>query len=67
MPRTNWHRDNQRRLMQKRGTVPATEIDVMMAPLIHHKPRRRPLSKAELRRMAAEAIANTPNLTVKKF
>jgi hypothetical protein len=54
--RTNWSRIKQRSLMRRRGVEDVKGGTPIVAPLVNKQPRRRKLSKTELREQAAAAF-----------
>ena len=56
--RRNWDRARSRDLMRRHGVEDAQHVSSLIAPLVRRRPKRRPLSKAELRDQAAQAMAN---------
>jgi hypothetical protein len=53
----NWSRERQRQRVARQGTEDALAIIPLFAPLTARRGRPLPLSKAELRAQAAEAVA----------
>ena len=56
MTRTNWARHNLRDRMRRYGTELAKDDPLVMRPMLRRKPRKRQLSKDELREQAAAAF-----------
>ena len=54
--RVNWSAIASRRLMRRRGAEDVKGATPIVAPPVNNQPRRRKLSKAELREQAAAAF-----------
>jgi hypothetical protein len=54
--RVNWSRIQQRSLMRRRGVEDVKGGTLIVAPPVNKQPRRRKVSKAELREQAAAAF-----------
>jgi hypothetical protein len=58
MAARNWTIERQRYLMRQRGVEDVRGASSVMAVLLPREPRRRPLSKAELRAQAEAALTS---------